>query len=340
MPLHGVDISQYQKDTYRPSEADAFAFVKATEGHTVRNPHHDEQVTRLRAAGLVVGHYHWIWPGDLPAQVDYFAEHANVRAGDIVALDWENPDPVVPNSDKDAMLRLLQQRFPDNRVILYTYTGYWRHHDTSGFVGDGLWIAHYGVAKPGITSPYLFWQYTSVPWDQNWAYFDSRAALRSWATRKPLPIHPKGLIMAEATFRYRNNSTWQDVPAGDGTTLNIEDPDPDTGKSLVSLVIGQTPGADLVSTVQLDGLAPGQVAEAYFVRVQPAADGGPAKIDHRFRNPGQVTVSGRSDGQPASAEVSFKDVVDDADPEFRIRVHLSTPVSVRARMMSRGWVLE
>jgi hypothetical protein len=146
--------------------------------------------------------------------------------------------------------------------------------------------------------------------------------------------------MAEATFRYRNNSTWQDVPAGDGTTLNIEDPDPDTGKSLVSLVIGQTPGADLVSTVQLDGLAPGQVAEAYFVRVQPAADGGPAKIDHRFRNPGQVTVSGRSDGQPASAEVSFKDVVDDADPEFRIRVHLSTPVSVRARMMSRGWVLE
>lgn len=338
MPLHGVDISGDDADTYRPRSEDVFVFVKATEGHTVHNPYHDEQVERSRRAGQVVGHYHWIWPGDLDAQLAYFANYAKVQPGDLVALDWENPRPPVPGTEKDAFLRLLKKTYPNNRVLLYCSPSYWREHNTTGYVADGLWIAHWDVPKPKIDAPYLFWQYATKPWDQDWGYFDDANALRRWALGDEAADehhdnHPKG----GNCLIYRNNTTWQQVPAGEGGTLNIDDPDQQTGKSKVSLVVGATPSVDLVSTVQLDGLPPGQTADVYFVRVQCDKDG-KTTIDRQYRDPGQVMIVGRSDGRPASAEVSLKDTVGRGDPQFRIRVHIDTPVPVRARMLSRGWV--
>jgi hypothetical protein len=97
----------------------------------------------------------------------------------------------VPSSDdKDAFLKAVQRLRPKNRVLLYTYTSYWHSHNSSGYVADGLWIAHYGVPRPNINVPYRFWQYSDKPIDQNHGYFASVAALRAWASFAGSGVQP------------------------------------------------------------------------------------------------------------------------------------------------------
>lgn len=178
--LHGVDVSSHQTG-WSPASDDVFVFVKATEGTSYVNPAHDDQVAVARAAGLVVGHYHWLVAGKTSAQLDYFIEHANIEPGDLIALDWE--DSSNPSSDeKDQWIRDAQQRLSGHRVGLYCNRDWWINHDVSSFAGDFLWIAEYGVDAPNIKADWIFWQYTSTPIDQNvTASFDDVDALRAWA---------------------------------------------------------------------------------------------------------------------------------------------------------------
>ena len=87
--LHGVDVSSHQAG-WTPDDDDEFVFVKATEGRSYTNPEYDDQLFEARAAGIVVGHYHWLNDGDVQAQVDYFLAVADLQPGDLVACDWED----------------------------------------------------------------------------------------------------------------------------------------------------------------------------------------------------------------------------------------------------------
>lgn len=192
--IQGVDISRYQSD-YQPRPQDAFVIVKATEGRTSANPYHDAQVDRCRRAGKIIGHYHWMWPGNVEAQLDWFTAKARLRVGDIIALDWEN-DPFndngqqVPKADMEAWCRAAKARFPDNRVLIYTFPRYGPFVATKGnfYQADGLWIADYrdssrerGAPQDIFGLDWLIWQYTDDPFDHNRARFDSPAAMRAWA---------------------------------------------------------------------------------------------------------------------------------------------------------------
>lgn len=71
---------------------------------------------------------------------------------------------------------------PHRRVLLYCNRSFWVGHDTSSYVGDGLWIADYGkAAAPRIDADWRIHQYTDDPLDKNVADFPSREALRAWA---------------------------------------------------------------------------------------------------------------------------------------------------------------
>ncbi|MFJ3666522.1 glycoside hydrolase family 25 protein [Streptomyces sp. NPDC090106] len=182
--LRGIDVSAYQSSSYG-TENISFVFIKATEGRTYTNPKLAAQTKTARDAGLVVGYYHFLWPGNLTAQAEYFVGKAPERAGEILAVDWETTGDGThaSNAEKDRFIRKVKELRPDHRVVLYTNRNYWLNIDTTSYAGDGLWIADYVTAgEPRIKAKWLFHQYTDDPLDKNVADFSSRAALRAWAS--------------------------------------------------------------------------------------------------------------------------------------------------------------
>ncbi|MDF3302422.1 glycoside hydrolase family 25 protein [Streptomyces tropicalis] len=181
--LRGIDVSAFQSSSYG-TDGLSFVFIKATEGRSYVNSKLTAQTKRGRDAGLVVGFYHFLWPGDITAQADYFVAHAPEQAGDILAVDWETTGDGThaSNAEKDSFLRKVKQLRPHNRVVLYCNRSFWLGIDTTSYAGDGLWIADYvSAGHPRIEASWRFHQYTDEPQDTNVANFSTKAALQSWA---------------------------------------------------------------------------------------------------------------------------------------------------------------
>ncbi|MEF9906513.1 glycoside hydrolase family 25 protein [Streptomyces sp. P9-A2] len=181
--LRGIDVSSYQSSSYA-TDGLSFVFVKATEGSSYVSPKLSAQTERAREAGLVVGFYHFLWPGDLTAQAEYFVSETPERQGDILAVDWETTGEGTraSNTEKDEFIRKVKELRPDHRVILYCNRDFWLNVDTTSYAGDGLWIADYvSEGTPRIEAEWRFHQYTDDPLDTNVADFPDRAALEKWA---------------------------------------------------------------------------------------------------------------------------------------------------------------
>ena len=185
--LRGIDVSAYQSDAY-DTDGLSFVFIKATEGRTYVNPKLTAQTKRARDAGCVVGFYHFLWPGNLTAQAEYFVSQAPERGNaDILAVDWETTGDGThaSNAEKDTFIRKLKELRPDCRVVLYCNRNYWLNIDTTSYAGDGLWIADYVTAgEPRIQAMWLFHQYTDDPVDTNVGDFATKKALQEWADFK------------------------------------------------------------------------------------------------------------------------------------------------------------
>ncbi|MGQ4515604.1 GH25 family lysozyme [Streptomyces sp. DW26H14] len=184
MTIKGIDVSNYQAATWSTSGL-SFAFAKATEGHTVIDSAQSAHAERARNAGLVFGQYHFMWPGDVKAQAEWFAEKSVTVEGDLMAVDWEKTGSgtMASNADKDALIKAIKALRPGHKVGLYTNTSSWLHIDRTSYFGDFLWIAEYGVpaGKPNIKAAWKFHQYTSSPIDTSVGNFADKAALASWA---------------------------------------------------------------------------------------------------------------------------------------------------------------
>ncbi|MCZ4119048.1 GH25 family lysozyme [Streptomyces sp. H39-S7] len=193
MTIKGIDVSNYQAATWSTTGLD-FVFIKATEGHTLTDSRMTAHAQRARAAGLQVGFYHFLWPGNIQAQAEYFTSKAASVAGDILAVDWEtnSSGTHASNAEKDQFLKAVKKLRPTHKVILYTNTSDWKSRDKTNFVQDGLWIAQYNghAGHPDIKAPWLFHQYDDKPLDEDVAAFSSRAALKSWATALVHPATP------------------------------------------------------------------------------------------------------------------------------------------------------
>ncbi|MGV4984499.1 glycoside hydrolase family 25 protein [Streptomyces sp. NRAIS4] len=192
MTLQGIDVSSYQSETY-DTRGLAFAFVKRTEGEGYVNPRASAQVAHGRAAGLLIGHYHYPHIADgAAADADYFLAHlgSDLHAGDVLILDWEwYGQAGVTNAQadafKDAWIGRVKDKTSGHRILLYADRNNWLNVDQNSNAGDGLWIADYVTAgKPRITAKWLFHQFSSTPVDQdvaNPAIFPTVEALHAWA---------------------------------------------------------------------------------------------------------------------------------------------------------------
>jgi GH25 family lysozyme M1 (1,4-beta-N-acetylmuramidase) len=183
--IKGVDVAIYQAESGWETGVD-FAFMKVTQGTSYVNPRWVSQRDNARAAGLVVGYYHFLEAGNVVAQADYFLSKISLQPGDVLACDWEtNPatSTAATNADKDAWIAYVQGK-TGHRVVLYCNTDFWKNRDKTSFAGDGLWVATagYPAGQPPITSGWLIHQYsTAGNIDHDVAQFSDRAAMLAWA---------------------------------------------------------------------------------------------------------------------------------------------------------------
>ncbi|MEO1375935.1 MAG: GH25 family lysozyme [Cyanobacteria bacterium J06635_10] len=185
-PVKGIDISNNNPPinwhTVKRSGI-SFAFAKATEGGTWIDQTFASHWSRMKAAGIIRGAYHYCRPNKTAQQqADNFLRVVeNVfEPGDLPpVLDVEQWPPKV---GREWNAINLQQRINligdwlekvgdalGERPIIYTSPSFWREYmnDTLAFTDYPLWLAHY-TSRNQPTVPannwggngYTFWQYT------------------------------------------------------------------------------------------------------------------------------------------------------------------------------------
>jgi GH25 family lysozyme M1 (1,4-beta-N-acetylmuramidase) len=233
----GIDVSAYQGTqdwAARKAEGVVFAFAKASEGQTSRDPKFAAHIRGIIAAGLIPGAYHFAWPNQDPArEADNYIAAVKPFAGKGFChwLDLERYSDGRNYAGKsDAQIAVwvttwlarVRNAFPGQRVGVYTSAD----DIAKGHVplGVPLWYPAYpwGPAaysraeaaaqpKPSGRAP-LIWQFTSQPIDRSIAYL-SAADLRAWAQGTTTEEDPMAITDADALKIARKVLTLDEITA-------------------------------------------------------------------------------------------------------------------------------
>jgi len=168
--MQGIDVADQDGRvdwTAVKNSGKTFAFVKATEGSSIKDsafPHHWQT---MKAAGIIRGAYHFFHPhtSDPVLQAKEFLKTVgNLESGDLPpVLDIEVNDGVnnqtVINAAKQWLAEvekeLLQQTKKPIKPIIYTFPNFWEQlGNPSDFADYPLWIANYQTQQPLIPSPW------------------------------------------------------------------------------------------------------------------------------------------------------------------------------------------
>ena len=148
--LHGVDIASYQS-TINPAKLSTtdFVIVKFTQGTSYLNPHADRQYSMAKAAGKLLGAYHYAEGKDAKAEAGYFVRSLGSRVGEcILALDWEGNQNGKFGSGQDvtwckAFLDEVH-RLTGIRALIYMSKSVCRKYNWSSVAQSyPLWCAQY-----------------------------------------------------------------------------------------------------------------------------------------------------------------------------------------------------
>jgi lysozyme len=166
--VHGIDVSAYQGKIDWPEVARnrvRFAFIKASEGATLRDPRFPRNWREARKAGILRGAYHYFQPNrDGKTQADLFTRYVPIVPGDLPpVLDVEAAnfhDVAVMRREVARWLRLVEAHY-GVRPIIYSNHGFYRRHLAGHFDQYPLWLAHYEVDKPVLPrSKWIIWQHS------------------------------------------------------------------------------------------------------------------------------------------------------------------------------------
>ena len=163
MGLNGVDVASYQSKL-KPSAMTTtqFVIVKFTQGTWYVNPYAEAQYSAAKAAGKLLGAYHYAEGGSAKAEAQYFVKALGSRIGEcILALDWEGMQNPTFGSGKDVTwcLTWLNEvyRLTGSRPLIYMSKSVCRKYDWSPVAKYyALWCAQYG--SNGTTD------YKNFPW--------------------------------------------------------------------------------------------------------------------------------------------------------------------------------
>jgi len=182
----GIDVSNYQGAINWTSVKSAgiqWAYIKATEGTTYKDPRFNTNYPAAHAAGVIRGAYHFARPNSSggAAQANYFASNGGAWSADNLtlpgAVDLEAP----PSGAACYGLTTTQMRTwitdfyntykaaTGRDVVVYTTASWW-NSCTGSWTGmaskSPLWVAHWGASSPSLpagwsSTTWSFWQYTA-----------------------------------------------------------------------------------------------------------------------------------------------------------------------------------
>ena len=166
--VHGIDVSAYQGRIDWPEVARnrvRFAFIKASEGATLRDPRFARNWREARKANVLAGAYHYFQPNrDGQVQASLFVRTVPLAPGDLPpVLDVEAVnfhDVAVMRREVARWLRLVEAHY-GVRPILYSNHSFYQRHLAGHFDDYPLWLAHYEVARPKLArSKWIIWQHS------------------------------------------------------------------------------------------------------------------------------------------------------------------------------------
>jgi len=166
--VHGIDVSTYQGRIDWPEVARQrvrFAFIKASEGATLRDTRFRRNWQQARAAGILSGAYHYFQPNrDGGEQARLFISTVPLRPGDLPpVLDVEATrfhDVAEMRREVRQWLDAVESHYKV-RPILYSNYTFYRHYLAGHFDDYPLWLAHYEVERPTLpASRWIIWQHS------------------------------------------------------------------------------------------------------------------------------------------------------------------------------------
>ena len=171
--VEGIDLSHYQGADVDLAGALAagkrFVFIKTTQGATLADPDYARNMRQARAAGLLVGGYHFYDAlATLAAQFRNFTAQLQLLPGDLPpVVDIEQLGRASASSvatELQQFLEMLERQY-GVRPILYSGEAFAAEY-LSGFGAYLLWVAEYS-AKDSPRLPkgwvrWTFWQYSQA----------------------------------------------------------------------------------------------------------------------------------------------------------------------------------
>ncbi|MET8010320.1 lysozyme [Streptomyces sp. NPDC005271] len=183
--VEGVDVSDHQGAVNWTSLRDRgvrFAYVKATESATYKNPSFTAQYTGASKKGMIRGAYHFALPDESSGtrQADFFVSNGGGWSDDgrtlppVLDLEYNPYGAACYGKTKAQMVAWIRDfskkvtARTGRAPVIYTTTGWWRSctGNSGAFAAKNpLWLARYAAtpgALPAGWRKHTLWQYTSA----------------------------------------------------------------------------------------------------------------------------------------------------------------------------------
>lgn len=157
-PVLGIDVSHYQGKinwqqvaaVQHENDSVQFAFIKATEGLTIKDSEYEFNAKEANKNGIKSGAYHFlIFEESSVKQADFFVDeivksHFNLRP----VVDVEDDSKLTSKAIQDSIsvfLNRVEERL-NERPIIYTYSNFYNEHikNSSLESNELFWVARYG----------------------------------------------------------------------------------------------------------------------------------------------------------------------------------------------------
>lgn len=232
--LRVVDVASHQKGIVTGSlDCDA-VICKATEGTGYVNPYCDEHYQSAKAAGKLLGVYHYASGGNPEAEAEFFINNVQGYLHEaILVLDWESGDNAAWG-DSSWVARFCAHIIALTGINPMIYVQRSAANQCTGLGDYGIWLAEYpdyalrgwgDYVGPNYSGDYAMHQFTSSGNISGWSdvldlslFFGDENAWRAYAgaTGQPVPtpqVQPQVQTYEQSTVQ--SSGTTYIVQAGD-----------------------------------------------------------------------------------------------------------------------------
>lgn len=237
MSLNGIDTASYQTGLEPSKVAMDFNIVKSTQGTTYVNPDFERMASATRAAGKLLGIYHYGGGGSATAEADFFVKKISGYIGKaILCLDWEGmQNPLFGKQDVSWCKTFCDRVYAKTgvRCFVYMSKSVCRAHNWSSVAKDyPLWCAQYASMANS--------QYQSKPWTDGGGFgawekpliyqYSSRGTLSGWwdGYKKYLDLD----------IAYMTKDEWKAHATGSAKKTEIKYPDKSDNDLAVEVLFG------------------------------------------------------------------------------------------------------